>query len=143
MEVRGINYERIRLLKLFNEEAYLTIANFEMRRKLAQFRLSAHKLAIETARYNGKNRYVPPENRLCQSCNGHKMEDEQHFLIECQKYEHFREVLFKAVSDKNPHFKQYSVHQKFVWLMINDDIEVLKSMAHFMIKAFEIRDKSN
>ena len=124
---------------VFKEETYLTIANFEMRRKLAQFRLSAHKLAIETGRYNGKNRYVLPENRLCQSCNGHKMEDEQHFLMECHKYKPLREVLFRAVSDRNPHFTQYNQHQKFVWLMLNEDIDALKSTAYFITKAFEVR----
>ena len=128
---------------VFKEETYLTIANYEMRRKLAQFRLSAHKLAIETGRYNGKNRYVPPEDRLCQSCNGQKMEDEQHFLLGCPKYEPLREMLFKVVSNKNQHFIQYNEHQKFVWLMLNEDIDVLKSTAHFIIEALKMRGEGN
>ena len=36
-------------------------------KKIAQLRISAHKLKIETSRFTNKNIYKPPELSLCES----------------------------------------------------------------------------
>ncbi len=64
-------------------EHYLDgIDNFETRSAIAKFRLSAHKLKIETGRYNK----TPVESRLCENCINNSIEDELHFLFNCPLY---------------------------------------------------------
>jgi hypothetical protein len=62
----------------FGFEKYLDkIKNFEQRRTLTRFRISAHKLAIETGRYKG----IPRHDRICTRCTDNTVEDERHFLF--------------------------------------------------------------
>ena len=62
------------------EPYLLTITNKESRRKLSKLRCGSHDLSIETGRY--KKQAV--EERLCLNCN--KVEDELHFLMECELF---------------------------------------------------------
>ena len=55
-------------------EPYLSSNNFEVRRTMSRFRLSAHDLAVE----KGRQQSVPRNNRLCKICN--VIEDKEHFL---------------------------------------------------------------
>ena len=45
-------------------------------------RLSSHRLAIETGRWQN----ILRENRLCKNCNLNKIETESHFLFEYHNY---------------------------------------------------------
>lgn len=51
-------------------------------RVVAQLRMGAHRLAIETGRWV-KPRKVPRAERVCRVCNAGVVEDEVHFLFEC------------------------------------------------------------
>ena len=53
------------------------------RSMLAKMRLSAHNLEIERGRYLNIER----ERRLCQVCNANVIENENHFLWDCMKYD--------------------------------------------------------
>ena len=57
------------------EQYLLNSNNDKLRTQLAQFRLSAHKLAIEARRFQNIDR----EQRLCTFCNQHQIETEFHF----------------------------------------------------------------
>jgi hypothetical protein len=46
------------------------IGNFEHRRCLTKLRISAHRLHIETGRYQG----IPPHQRLCGQCDSEEVE---------------------------------------------------------------------
>ena len=60
----------------FGFEKYLDkIKNFEQRRTLTRFRISAHKLAIETGRYKG----IPRHDRICTRCTDCACPREQTF----------------------------------------------------------------
>lgn len=54
--------------------------------ELARFRTGSHKLAVETGRWHG----VARENRLCQVCKCGLVEDESHFLFDCEAYRDIR-----------------------------------------------------
>ena len=55
----------------FGFENYLSvIGNFEHRRCLTKLRISAHRLHIETGRYQG----IPPHQRLCGQCDSEEVE---------------------------------------------------------------------
>ena len=60
--------------------------NISVRQQVTKFRLSAHRLAIETGRYIG----LHEEDRRCEFCPG-RVEDEVHFLFECTLLRHLRQ----------------------------------------------------
>ena len=73
------------------------IRNFNHRRSITRLRISAHILKIETGRYIKLDR----SERLCDKCSAGAVEDEQHFLIECSKFNEYRNNLFQTVNCNN------------------------------------------
>ena len=134
---------KLRTYKLFKQkfgfESYLNIANPDLRKATARLRLSAHRLRIEAGRYNSKNKYVPPSERICPNCDSDDMEDEMHFVLECPKYIMIRTRLFNNISACNKHFMNYNKEQKFVWLFINDDLNCQKALASFIMESMALR----
>ena len=80
---------KLRTYRLFKSrfclENYLLQENFRYRHYLTKFRISAHDLEIERGRY--KNLTV--SERICKLC-GTEVEDEIHFLLQCQKHSTIR-----------------------------------------------------
>ena len=70
-------------------EPYLDLLNFEPRKEIAKIRCSDHALEIEKARHN-KDTNRDETLRLCRVCRDHKIENEEHFLMECTHYENIR-----------------------------------------------------
>ena len=125
----------------FGKEKYLDIIkNATPRCTLSRFRLSSHKLKIETGRYNSRNGYVRPEDRVCQLCDLNVCEDERHFLIVCPAYSILRQDLLTLGSATNRWFDTYDTFNKFNWLMSNEDAEIIRCLASFIQKAFEKRE---
>ena len=61
-------------------------------RDITKFRLSAHCLKIERGRYTKPK--TPRNNRICPHCT--LVETENHFFMECQKYNQPRNKLYEA-----------------------------------------------
>ena len=70
--------------------------------------------------------------RLCPNCHLHKVEDEEHFLIECPKYEEERKSLFESASKLSIHFNDLSNYYTFIWKMSNEN-ETLNELIYFTI----------
>ena len=47
-----------------------------------KLRIRSHKVTIETGRYD----HIAPDERLCILCNCIRVEDETHFLLDCQSF---------------------------------------------------------
>ena len=124
---------------IFKKEVYTDLPDPNIRKRIAQIRTSAHKLKIESDRYCGKNSYIPPDKRLCTSCNLGVTEDEKHFLLECPAHQVRREALFSAFSNNNPHFLQYNKENKFFWLMSSENVEDVKHLGIFVNESFQAR----
>ena len=72
---------------MFSYELYLdNITNDKRRKTLTRFRLSLHRLFIETSRYNG----TPRNERKCVLCTQNVCESEYHFLLYCSLFEELR-----------------------------------------------------
>ena len=74
--------------------------------------------------------------RLCPNCHLHKVEDEEHFLIECPKYEEERKSLFESASKLSIHFNDLSNYYTFIWKMSNEN-ETLNELGIYLTIASE------
>jgi hypothetical protein len=68
----------------FTLENYVASHKCDKRRNFSNFRISAHKLAIETGRYTRP--FTPECERICLICNSGCIENEYHVLLECPLY---------------------------------------------------------
>ena len=102
------------LIKLNSgKEEYLDlIRNTKHRQYLTKFRLSNHRLMIET----GRHMNLPKEERLCQVC-GEGIEDEIHFLVKCKQFESLRKGIIEKCIELKPQFNFYSDKEKFIFIM--------------------------
>ena len=69
-----------------NTVLYTSFVNDELRMTITRWRLSCHKLRIETGRYT--NPITPRDQRLCKICL--VLEDEQHALFHCPAHNFVR-----------------------------------------------------
>jgi hypothetical protein len=61
---------------------------------IAQFRCSILPLRLETGRFVGEPEY----QRICQMCDSGQVENELHFLLECQFYNELRNQLLSGLN---------------------------------------------
>jgi hypothetical protein len=81
----------------FGCENYLNLIKDEL---FLKFRISNHRLQIETGRYIKPK--IVPENRICEKCFSSEVEDEQHcfFLLNCGFYRNHRNKLFEVIKSR-------------------------------------------
>ena len=112
----------------FDFQFYLKCVNIEKyRTALSKLRLSSHRLSIETGRWNRTD----IANRICPSCN--ILEDEFHFLFECNMYTDIRQKYLPIYYWRHPSMF------KTIALFMSKNVNVIKNLAVFVFRAFEIR----
>ena len=102
------------------------------RTALTKLRLSNHKLMIEKGRHSGINR----ELRSCPFCPN-RIENEKHFLIECQAYKRLRSNLYSEIEDIFPSIRNQPHDHRFLNLM--SDVAAAP-VSRFTTRAMELRD---
>lgn len=123
---------------IFHKEEYLdTIKNRKYMSTFAQFRISCHKLNIETGRYLAKKERLPPHLRLCQTCK--KCEDEKHFIMYCSTYDKQRELFLNEINTIAPTCKNLSNDELFLYFMGNIDAKVLNIFTKYLYNIYSIR----
>lgn len=129
-------------------EPYLVrVRNYDKRSLLARLRMGVAPLRIETGRYErrGQNSSpgIPVEMRKCEVCSNGCVEDEYHFVMECNAYNRERMELRKACE----RCKELSTHLKSGW-SVNMEMfhvimrcpEMAKNVANFVWAAFKKRE---
>ena len=71
----------------------------KFRTALTRFRVSSHRLAVETGRWH-KPQPIEINERKCLLCNS--LEDEFHFIFECPLYSELRQKYIKKYYWKKP-----------------------------------------
>jgi hypothetical protein len=104
---------------------YLMLINIE--KTLCRLRVSSHRLNIECVRWNRTVR----EYRLCKSCI--KLEDEFHFLFECNMYDTIRDKYI------NRYYRVRPSMFKTIELFSSENVKVIRNLSVYVYKAFEIR----
>ena len=114
-------------------EKYLNeISCLKKRTALTKLRLSNHKLMIEKGRHSNVNR----DSRFCPFCPD-KIENEKHFLLECETLKLLRSDLYDVVKLKIPFICNQSYDLRFLNLMGET---MTNPVATFTFKAMEIRE---
>ena len=94
-------------------EQYLTdIKNVSIRNSVTKFRLSNHKLMIESGRHRGEGAC----ERFCPFCPG-SLEDESHFLFSCPTYRVQRLSFLAPITGSVHNFRVLPNHQKMELVM--------------------------
>ena len=121
-----------------DREKYLDLVDIPLKqRKLfCTFRISCHDLEIERGRYCSPSK--PPEERICKICNL-QPETEEHFVLFCPKYRKLRTDLFSNIMTINADIFHMPQCDRFVYLMNNQNTEIIKAVMVFLSKAYSDR----
>ena len=111
----------------FRLEKYLNLLRPEYRKPICRLRVSAHRLPMEMGRYNN----TPGTERICKHCMRNAIEDEEHFIIRCNKFTKDREELFELISSKVKYFTQLQDKQKLFWTLNCEELDILDSLGRF------------
>lgn len=118
-------------------EEYLDLVkNPNHRRALTKLRISANNLAIETGRF-GANR-VPREQRICQQCTNGDVEDELHFLLQCQLYIPERSFMLSECIAECSNLSLLNNNDLIVYLL-NAGGKIVKLVAKYCYDSFNKR----
>ena len=112
----------------FGCEKYINeIRNSSYRRSITRFRISTHRLKIETGYIK-----LDRSERLCTKCSTGAIEDEQHFLMECSKFNTFRNSFFQIINDSNRNFMELDSFQNFFWILTNENSDRLHKLGQYL-----------
>ncbi len=101
-------------------EDYLqSVRDTKQRRILTKYRLSEHRLAIETGRH--RKSWLPREQRVCVHCETGEIETETHFLLHCHKYIPIRHLYFNKLTN---------IVNNFTAISETDQIKILLGEGH-------------
>ena len=118
----------------FGMETYLdAIKNYKYRVAMSQLRTSSHTLAIEYGRYTRPKTKI--EDRKCSSC--HILEDEKHFLIECNINQAKRENLFSKLTHIAPNFI-HMTDKECMLLCIHDHMYVFYVCSFYVCWFYDV-----
>ena len=119
--------------QIFTFKVYLDrICIQKYRHALSRLRLSTHRLAIETGRWNKPTR-IPLDERKCQVCN--RLEDEFHFILECQLFQEYRKPYIKKYYWNRPNVI------KLVELLKSENLSTVKRLATYIYESFAKRNE--
>jgi len=97
-------------------------------------------LRIET----GKWFKFDVEQRLCQQCQSNKIEDELHFLFECNLYQDMRTELFSQLRKiEKDNLRALQNLEQLHNFLTQVSINSINILAEFVKRAFEMRGKRN
>ena len=114
----------------FESEKYLdTIPEKKYKIALSQFRLSSHKLEIETGRHYGSSR----SERKCKLCQMNVVEDEYHFLLTCPIYRDLRIKYLKTC------YCRWPTLNKFDRLMATTNKTEILNLSKYIFFASKLR----
>ena len=98
--------------------------------------MSAHKLEIESGRYEHKNK----EERICKFCDMGAIEDEKHFVLDCQAYMIYRKSFFQQVwQETGIDLKKCGI-DGIKSLFLQNDLCILNDFAILLTRCWEKRN---
>lgn len=128
--------------KEFSMEKYLDfIMKPSNRIIISKFRLNIHKLRINTGAYENSGQPIPTDQRICLFCNNHTIENEMHFILECQTFEKNRNAFIKEFSDKCSNFNNLSKKEKLCCILNVENKELANMVGKFLETIYKQRSQ--
>ena len=122
----------------FGTENYLIgVKDDKFRTALAKLRSSSHTPAIESGRHSRPK--VNVHERLCHVCQC--VEDEIHFMLDCQINNDERAHFFTKVTRAYPEFESLSNIEKCDFVLSNQDNQLMTWAGKFIYKSFARRSE--
>ena len=143
-EIRNINKHPIlRTYSLFKtvhvSESYLSINMGTAYKKcIARFRVSSHRLGIETGRH--KKPPIPVDNRVCAYCLGPLLDDELHLITQYRYNRTERTKLYDTAKMHIAEFEDSSNYDKFALILGSQSAPVLVALGNFLYTCFRKRN---
>ena len=106
------------------------------KKAIAQFRISSHKLGIETGRH--EKSIIPFNCRICNYCQQDCIDDEQHFLVDCHFQKDDRYTLLEVMSNYINDLDENS-REKFIFIMKYKEIPALNALGKYIHNYFQKR----
>ncbi len=117
-------------------EYLVSVRDTKQRQILTKYRLSDHRLAVETGRH--RNTWLPTEHRICGHCETEEVETEEHFLLHCPKYHHLRQIFFPKFTRNIQNFENMKNTKKMSILLGEGSSAALA--AQFVFSCHDLRD---
>ena len=135
---KAISYSKFKH-NVSSEKYLINVKNIRHKIALTRLRLSNHNLRIETGRHVRPK--LERHERKCFICSD-EIENELHFVVKCPLYSRERKVLYKALTQNSKHFESLtSDEHKFMFIMTNEDNDVMAKLAKFTFNSMQIREK--
>ena len=129
-------HSRARFFNLFGSFQFHDYLNLirvpKYKYSLIKLRLSSHRLAVETGRWN-KPHPIPLEERKCRFCTS--LEDEFHFLFECKLHDGIRKTYIPRYYWNRPNIP------KLIELFNSNNKKLLTNLGIYIYKAFKFRSE--
>lgn len=122
---KGRNYALIK--SNINIEPYLFTLPSNLRNSITKFRLSNHKLPVETGRWSN----IPLQERTCILCDGNNIGDEIHYILRCT---YFTELRKKYIPKR---YLTGDTHIHFSQLFNSQNVNILKGLSMFSKRVIE------
>ena len=134
-----LRYYKVIKKDLEMEKYLISESNAYHRKIFTLFRIGAYQLRIETGRWNEEDR----GDRLCLKCMNGDVEDELHFLFECNAYDVPRRELYKNLRKKRLGWNPEEMRKERNWSMLMNGLKpaVNSTMIQFIKAAIEIRNR--
>ena len=107
------------------------------KKAIAQFRVSSHKLGIETGRH--EKPIIPLNCRICKYCQQDSIDDEQHFLVDCHFHDEDRYTLLEVMSNYINDIDGKNSREKFILIMKCKEIPALNALGKYIHNGFQKR----
>ena len=124
----------------FCQENYIEfLSNKKYQRAISRFWVISHRLGIETGRHEKPR--APPELRLCKYCESEAVDDELHFLINCDFHLRDRQILFSLLGENIDNFYSLTDIDKFKEILTSQRHDVILALGKFIHDGFKTRDR--
>ena len=131
----SLDHNKLRFYKqlkgTFRIEPYIeNIRNRSQRDWLTRYRVSAHRLRVETGRYSSP--VTPLSDRICLYCDSKECDTEEHFILKCQTFTIKRNCFFGRMSALIPDFADLSDRDKLLSVLCPCTTEVAKNVSKYL-----------
>ena len=102
---------------------------------IARLRLSSHNLEIERGRHTRPK--TPVASRICRRCQTNQVDNEIHFLMQCNLLELDRKDLLSEAEKYITNFNTLSETEQFTCIMRSENHTIINALAKYTYACFE------